>query len=138
MPDLSGSEAGLSLKPMKTRTWMLLGSLLMLSAVAQAHERTPAKPAAIKLATQPKFESRDSSAQEVIRATVAESPQTACENSATQEPPAENTRAPANKPIKDTPAPRRARRVGCDSFQCVARATGRPATSALVLKRSPV
>ena len=138
MPDLSGSEAGLSLKAMKTRTWMLLGSLLMLSAVAQAHERTPAKPAAIELATQPKFELGDSSAQEVIRATVAESPQTACENRATQEPPAENTRAPANKPIKATPAPRRARRVGCDSFHCVARATSRPAAGALVLARSPV
>ena len=107
---------------------MLLGSLLMLSAIAQAHERTPAKPAAIKLATQPKFE----------RVTAAESPQTACENSATQEPPAENTRAPADKPIKSTPAPRRARRVGCDSFHCVASATSRPATgAALALARSP-
>ena len=120
---------------------MLLGSLLMLSAFAQAHERTPAKPAPIKLATQPTFELRDSSAQEIIRATVAESPHTACENSATQEPPAEANRVPVDKPIKNTPAPRRPRRVGCDSFHCVARAADRPAAGvavALVLAPSPV
>jgi hypothetical protein len=115
---------------MKTRTWMLLGSLLMFSAITQAHERTPAKPAAIKLATQPKFEPRDSGAQEVVRATVAESPRIACDNNATQEPPAENTRAPASKPIKATPPPRRARRMGCDSFHCVARAADRSVAGA--------
>jgi hypothetical protein len=102
---------------MKTRTWMLLGSLLMLSAIAQAHERTPAKPAAIKLAAQPEFE----------RVTAAETPRMACDNTVTQEPPAATTRAPASKSTKDTPPPRRARRVGCDSFHCVARAADRPA-----------
>jgi hypothetical protein len=113
---------------MKTRTWMLLGSLLMCSAIAQAHERTPVKPAVVKLATQTKFEARVSGA-------TAESQQMACVNSATQEPAAENTRAPATKPIKDTPAPRRPRRVGCDSFHCVARAADRPAAVALARSR---
>jgi hypothetical protein len=126
MPDLSGSDAGLSLKPMKTRTWMLLGSLLMLSAIAQAHERTPTKPAALKLATQPKF------VPGLTRATGAEDPQLACVNSATQEPSSENTRAPVNKPPKDTPAPRRPRRAGCDSFHCVALAADRPALTPAV------
>jgi hypothetical protein len=112
---------------MKTRTWMLLGSLLMLSGIAQAHERTPTKAVAIKLATQAKFES----------ATAAESPRMACDNTVTQEPPAETARAPASKPAKDTPPPRRARRVGCDSFHCVARATDRVAADA-ALTRSHV
>lgn len=115
---------------------MLVGSLLALSAVAQASERTPAKPPSIKLATQPKFDLGNPAAHLIIRTTVAESPQMACDDNATQDPPAGNNRARADKPVKDTPAPRRARRVGCDSFHCVARATGRPAVAGAALARS--
>jgi hypothetical protein len=108
---------------MKARTGMLLGSLLLLSAMAQANERAATKPADIKFGSELNLVDARPLAQQVIRAAAANS-HLACENSAGAEPAADGVRAPAGKSRKSAPAaPKRSRGLGCDSFHCVARNT---------------
>jgi hypothetical protein len=115
---------------MKARTGMLLGSLLLLSAIAQANEPMPTKPSAIKLAAELKLDNAHPAVQQVIRA-AAEGAHLACENNVTTDPPVDRNRAAAGKSAKSTPAaPKRSRRLGCDSFHCVARGDALPASEA--------
>jgi hypothetical protein len=119
---------------MKARTGMMFGSLLLLASIAQAHENVPAKPAVIKLATQPHFDLADPAVRDVIRASAAGGGHLACENGATQDPPVENVRAPASRATKAAPAAPRRRRLGCDSFHCVADKDARPAAESSIVR----
>jgi hypothetical protein len=99
---------------------MLLSSLLLLSGIAQANEPTSTKPVVIKLAAGTRLDNAHPAVQREIRAAADGAP-VVCENSAVTDPPAERVRAPAGKSAKSAPAaPKRSRRLGCDSFHCVA------------------
>jgi hypothetical protein len=109
---------------------MVLSSLLLLSAIARANEPPSTKPVAIKLAAGLEIDNSQPAAQPVIRA-ADDGAHFACENSVATDPPAERVRAPAGKSAKSEPAaPKRSRRLGCDSFHCVARGSASAAGEA--------
>ncbi len=127
---LSGGVHGLSLSLMKMRSWILIGTLLVLPALGLTEESAAVKPmptasAPVARDTSPKsqstFDLKTAAIQSVIRASAA----TASDGFRLLSPTAQQQSQDNGATRPDLPgipfrAPRRLHHMDCDSFNCVA------------------